>query len=127
MKFFGKSFNFLSVFILLILLSYTMQTKLAESAAELNLSESSNQNQNIIMGTFTDKQQKEFDSIKKPELPNQMPEDVRFMQKEISKAYNAAKIQYNPRFMESELMSQKFMSLFPEDKRQVGVPVNREG
>jgi len=128
MKLFGKNFNILSLWILLILLVNVELTNIGEAVSELNGAEIQNQYSNTVhVGEFTAEQQKKFDSIKKPDLPLEMSDDIRFMQREISKAYSAARNEANPRFAEAEAMNKKFMSLFPEDKRDVGVPVNRAG
>jgi len=75
---------------------------------------------------FSAEQKMQFDKIPKPTLSNKLPENIKFMQKEITKAYSLAISEENPRFMEASTTNKKFMSLFPIDKREEGIPVNRQ-
>ena len=126
MKFFGKIFNNLSICVLLILIVNISLTHIQESETDMNLSSINNELQDGAGDKkFTTEQQAEFDNIKKPDAPTEMSEDIKFMQRKLTKAYLEAQNQMNPRFEESMALSKDMMA-FPEDKRQVGVPVNRE-
>ena len=127
MKFFGTIFNNLSICILLILLVNISLTHIKETESNMNLSSLNGQIQDSVKAQkFSAEQQAEFDNIKKPDAPTEMSEDIKFMQRKLTKAYLEAQNQINPRFEESMALSKDMMA-FPEDKRQVGVPVNREG
>ena len=125
MKLFGITFKFLTFLIVVILLSKAKLTKVEEYLQGTNLDLNTEENTTEIEKKMTDEQKKTFQN--KPSAPKEIPMDLRFMQKELSKAYKLASNQNNPRFIEAESMNQKFMSLFPEDKREVGVPLKREG
>ncbi len=128
MKLFRNKFLF-AKFLILVITLFTVNLLKLEEATKLNLAAATEEEYENSMQQrdMTEEEKKKFDSIRKPDAPSEIPQDVRFMQKELSRAYSEAKKEYNPRFMEAEAMNKKFMSLFPKDKRAVGVPVNRAG
>jgi len=116
MKSYCKTLVFtLWVAIFLILLSqkvYAIESNIKEEVTDRTLEEK-----------FTAEEANKFANMKKPDQPDQMPEDVRFMQKELIKSYNLAYKTVYPRFAESKVYSKKFQELFPEDKREF-VPID---
>lgn len=133
MKLFGKSLNILTFWIFALLIANVRLAELetniqtqtqTQTTMELN---SYNFFSKIANGKkFTSEQQKELDSIKKPDMPNEISANLNFMDKELAKAYKQASQEYNPRFVEADEMNKKFMSLFPHDKGQEGTPLKRE-
>ena len=129
MKLNSKSFQifFILAFYLLIVFakSEELHTKV-KVKAESNTNILSSNNAETKNRKFSAEQQKQFDKIPKPTLSIEMSDNIKFMQKEISKAYSLAMSENNVRFMEAAAANEKFMSLFPEDKSEEGIPVNRE-
>jgi len=128
MKLFWKVFNVLFILILLSLTTKVQLTSVVTATDSLNKIKYEVINQNRL---FTKEEQKKFDSIKKPDIPEKMSDEIKFMQRELEKSYKKAQEQANPRFKENEQLNEKMQAkiktLFPEDKRKVGVPVKREG
>lgn len=128
MKLICENLKFLALWVAIFLLVNVKTSRISEKSLNMNMFGSSSQNgAKSKMREMTEEEKQKFDKIKKPDLPDSIPEDVKFMQREISKSYFNAKTEFNPRFVEAEEKNKKFMSLFPPDERAVGVPVNREG
>jgi len=142
MKLFWKIFNLLFIWVLLSLVTNVKLVSIKDTAKATFLNEnliqsgiqsaiqSESQNGVEVLDQtrlMTKEEMKEFEKIKKPNIPNKMSDDLQFMQNELDKSYKEAFKAAHPRFKESVRHMEQFKSLFPEDKREVGVPVNREG
>ena len=131
MKLFWKIFNLLFIWVLLSLSIHVKNDSLKESSATTILSKNKNKeeykvviNQHRLM---TKEEKKKYDEIKKPDIPEKLSDDILFMQKELDRTYKEAFNIVHPRFKESAEIESRMKSHFPEDKREVGVPVLRDG
>jgi len=142
MKLFWKIFNLLFIWVLLSLVTNVKLVSIKDTAKASDLNQnliqsgiqsaiqSESQNGVEVVGQtrlMTKEEMKEFEKVKKPDIPNQISDDLQFMQNELEKSYKEAIKAAYPRFKESDRLMEQFKSLFPEDKREVGVPVMREG
>ncbi len=126
MKLFWQYFNIVFIFYLLAFLKVSKLTKIETSSTLENLAKNGYKLATKVRA-FSPQEKTEFDKIQKPNAPDKMPDDVLFLQKELKKSYKKAYSIANPRFKESEALNNRYKNLFPEDKRKVGVPVNRQG
>ncbi len=126
MKLRREILSFLNVAVVIILLLNKVNLSLTDSSissSSLINGELKELNKMKVM-EMTKEEKKKFESIKKPTLPSQMPADVKFMLKELTKTYRMAEKQVYPRFAETSEMNKKIMSLFPKDERKY-YPVGR--
>ena len=124
MKLFWKIFNLLFITVLLSLSKNVQLIQVEASATDAIKNSYQLINQERLM---TAEEKIKFDAIKKPDLPEQMSDELKFMQTELEKSYLNAQKDSHPSFPEDIDVKNRFKSLFPEDKREVGVPVQREG
>jgi len=128
MKLFRTNLNILFILMFAFLI---MNIRLAQLETDLTKVSYTSELEKLYSNTFpqrkfTPKEQLQFNKIKKPTMPSNISEKVKFLQKELTKAYYEANKKANPRFVEASEANKKFMSLFPEDKREEGLPINRE-
>jgi len=128
MKLIWKIFNFLFIILILILTTKIQSSKVEElstfrSKVKINFTYTNA----IKAKEMSPTEKNTFDKLRKPDAPSEIPENINFIQKLMSKSYNRAFNELNPRFKESMEMNNKFYSLYPVDKKKVGVPIRRDG
>ena len=128
MKLFGLTFKYLTVLMMVILLSNIKLMTIEESFQNINLETSKAQVVTTELQREMTKEEKKFyDSVTKPNAPKTIPDNVSFMQREMAKAYKAA-VDENPRFKQAAKKNKKVQkSHFTPDKGAEGQPVNRDG
>jgi len=128
MKLFGLTFKYLTVLMIVILLSNVKLMDMEESFQNTDLETSKAQVVTTeLEREMTKEEQRIYDSVKKPNASKEIPEDVRFMQREMAKAYKAA-VNQNPRFRQAAKKNKKVQkSHFTPDKGVEGQPINRDG
>lgn len=123
MKLFGVTFKYLSVLMVVILLYNVQLSKIEDTLSDMNEEKLKTTE---LLREMTKEEQRSFDKIRKPDAPTEIPEDLRFMEKEMGKAYQQARFEANPRFKEAESLNNQFMTMFPPDRRKLQ-PIIREG
>ncbi len=126
MKFLWKEFNLFIMCFLILTLQYKVKLTKVEVSSSTSTSTMARTKTQHRLEELTQEQLEELNKIKKPDAPDKMSSNMKFMEKIIQRSYRQAMLKANPRFLETDKLSAKFKNLFPRDKRQVGVPVSRD-
>ncbi len=119
--------SFIAISSLFSSIAYATQTKTLTQAKTQTLTASKTQVQNK-MKKLNFEDFPELKKVRHPELPDEIPQDVLYMQKEMTKSYKQAMDEQYPHFKESlkTKEAERLMNMFPEDKRLVGVKLSKE-